>query len=45
MKRGKFLQIGSGSRRKNAAKAEDKARRSRKRADAKAAFRNEDRAN
>lgn len=32
MKRGKYLQIGSGSRRKSTAKAEDAARRSRKRA-------------
>jgi hypothetical protein len=32
MRRGKYLQIGSGSRRRSQAKAEDKARRSRKRA-------------
>lgn len=32
MKRGKYLQIGSGSRKTSQAKAEDKARRSRKRA-------------
>lgn len=32
MRRGKALQIGAGSRRRSQAKAEDKARRSRKRA-------------
>jgi hypothetical protein len=33
MKRGKYLQIGAGSRSRSQAKAEDAARRSRKRAD------------
>jgi hypothetical protein len=42
--RGKQLQVGAGSRSRSIAKAEDKARRSRKRADRRAAFRHEARA-
>jgi hypothetical protein len=42
--KGKQLQIGSGSRRRNVAKAEDVARRSRKRAARREAFRFEARA-
>jgi hypothetical protein len=43
-RRGKTLQIASGSRSRSIAKGEDAARRSRKRADKRAAFRNEVRA-
>jgi hypothetical protein len=39
MKKGKFLQIGSGSRSKSVARAEDAARRSRKQADKRGALR------
>jgi len=39
--RGKYLQIGAGSRSRSQAKAEDQARRSRKRAEKRAAFRHE----
>ncbi len=38
MTRGKHLQIGSGSRSRSVAKAEDKARRSRKKADKRASL-------
>jgi hypothetical protein len=41
MKRGKYLQIGSGSRSRSIAKAEDKARRSRKKADKKQALKDQ----
>jgi hypothetical protein len=44
MKRGKYIQIGSGSRSRSIARAETAARRSRKRADDRAARRYEDRA-
>jgi len=39
--KGKTLQIGAGSRSRSQAKAEDKARRSRKRASERAAFKHE----
>jgi hypothetical protein len=38
MRRGKFFQVGAGSRSRSTAKAEDAARRSRKRADKRAAM-------
>ena len=44
MKRGKHLQIGAGSRSRSQAKAEDTARRSRKKAEKRSALRHEDRA-
>ena len=40
-KKGKFLQIGAGSRSRSQAKAEDAARRSRKKADKKRALRDQ----
>lgn len=43
MRKGKHLQIGAGSRSRSHAKAEDKARKSRKLADRRSAFRYEDR--
>lgn len=44
MRKGKTLQIGAGSRSRSQARAENAARRSRKRADRRAAFRHEARA-
>lgn len=44
MRRGKHLQIASGSRSRSIAKGEDQARRSRKRADKRAALKHEARA-
>jgi hypothetical protein len=41
MKSGKYLQIGAGSRSRSIAKAEDKARRSRKKADKKRALKDQ----
>jgi len=40
-RKGKILQIGAGSRRRNQARAEDAARRSRKRADKREAMKRE----